>query len=161
MYINEAGESVPQGPDAFSPSSQFKGSADTRGTFENRVIVNLSTDRDALAPPVVRKGVRSYVQNDDTEWVWNGTTWVWAAKPPAQGIIPLTAFANGVVSSAIPITFPAGRFASAPNVMVSSSRVRLNVSVQDITTSGANVFVANWSGADQATGGQVTWVALG
>lgn len=73
-YTAADGVQVPAGTDAFSPPTQFKTWADKAATYHNRVIVTALTDRDALTG--MSEGWRCYVTADNSEWVYNGSTWI-------------------------------------------------------------------------------------
>lgn len=75
MYTTASGAPIPTGTDAFNPTAQFKAWADWTAKYENRVIVNLDTDRTALATPVLRDGLECYVTATDKVWLYEGTTW--------------------------------------------------------------------------------------
>jgi hypothetical protein len=157
-YTAADGVQVPAGTDAFSPPTQFKAWADKAATYHNRVIVASLTDRDNLTGML--EGYRCYVAADDSEWYYDGSAWKWAGIPPVQGSVSVIILGVGSVTGALAITFPAGRFASAPKVLITVSNVRLTASIQDVTTSGANIFVANWSGQATTSTATVSWMAV-
>ena len=69
--------------------------------------------------------------------------------------------AAGAITTAVPVTFPAGAFATAPEVFTESDTIRLNTSAGSVTASGCDLYAANWSGAIAVTGAIIKWMAVG
>lgn len=116
-----------------------------------------TSERDAFSP---MKGQLAYLLDSDSLIRYTGSAWTRVTPQIASGSVATPAVNTGAVSSAIPITFSPA-FAAAPKVLVTSTAVRLTVAVDQITTSGANLYVANWSGSNQGTGPSLNWVAIG
>ena len=93
MYNTASGVPIPQGTDAFSPATQFKGWADAEAVYDNFFNVNLDSDRTSLASPQLRDGVFCWVRGTQILWSYQGATWVKTLAPietavltPASGI---------------------------------------------------------------------------
>lgn len=67
----------------------------------------------------------------------------------------------GSITAAVPVTFPAGMFTTAPEVFTESDTIRLNTSSGGETASGCNLYAANWSGAVAVAGAVIKWMAVG
>ena len=87
---------------------------------------------------------------------FSGTSW--APDALATGSFAGQTIAAGGSGSSN-ITFPSGRFTSAPLVFVSPSSGRLNYSISSVTTSGATIGWNNWTSAS-SSGGTTYWVAI-
>ncbi|WP_193510492.1 hypothetical protein [Cryobacterium sp. BB736] len=71
MYTTASGVPIPQGTDSFSPPTQFKNWADKADTYHWDVTVATDSERNALAAPVRRNGLRCYVTGTGILWVYN------------------------------------------------------------------------------------------
>lgn len=135
-YTDSSGVQIPVGTDAFNPTAQFATWQNGNATYNNRVIVPLDTDRTALASPVLRKGLRCYVEATDLEWVYTGTVWVQAfpltnlqlgttnstARTETQyGVTKITGAATNLIWGTV--TFPVP-FASIPIIHTSMMGTR-------------------------------------
>lgn len=58
------------------------------------------------------------------------------------------------------ITFPAGRFTQPPIVMLTTNRSRIGTAVHSVTTTGASLYIENWSGGAETTDIVVSWTAI-
>lgn len=84
-------------------------------------------------------------------------------RPPistAYGTLDIGVVAGSGGSFSLAVTFPEGRFTSAPVVMVSSGSTRLNVAWASVTSSGFTFQATNWTPADSATDTVGHWVAV-
>lgn len=97
---------------------------------------------------------------------WYGGAWgPWETTSPraptAAGTYNLTAVsANGGFSGWKTVSFPGGRFSSAPAVTAISNSGRLNLAISNITATNFRVAANNWTSAI-ASAGPVEWVAVG
>lgn len=130
-YTDASGVQIPVGTDAFSPTAQFKTWQDKNATYNNRVTVPVDANRTALAAPILRQGLRCYVEATDLEWVYDGTEWIQAfpltnlqlgttnstARAETQyGVTKITGAATNLIWGTV--TFPVP-FASTPIVQAS------------------------------------------
>jgi len=79
---------------------------------------------------------------------------------PLTGSFNVAVVAAGATTGAYNITFPAGRFSTAPVVMISVGNSRLTGMIASLSTTGATLNFSNWSPA--ATPGTATcwWTAI-
>lgn len=87
MYITASGVSIPQGPDAFTPPTQFKGWGDAEASYDNFLNVNLDSDRTSLAPPILRDGIFCWVRGSQTLWAYQSSTWVKMIAPAETAVL--------------------------------------------------------------------------
>ena len=98
--------------------------------------------------------IRKMGANDTPEWVdVNRGSYTTAAGAATIGGVGPGGSAGPFLQS-----FPAGRFNVAPIVTVSTDQTRLIAVAADVTTTGFNLYMTNWSGGSSATG-QMRWVA--
>lgn len=122
------------------------------------VVVRSTAEMNAWVPAV---GSRVFHMAEKVEYERTAAGWDRVKRVVTGQVTVPTAVNTGGVSAAIPVTFPAGVFAAAPQVFTESEAVRLNTSASDRTTSGCNVYAANWSNANQVTGAVIKWLAVG
>lgn len=95
MHTSESGTQQPLGTDVFNPPAQFLAWGDKAGTWENRVVVALDSDRTSMSAPELRTGVECYVVATGLVWLCTyGPTAAWEVIGgfPAVGTL---AYASG------------------------------------------------------------------
>lgn len=86
---DSSGVQTPVGTDAFNPIPQFTTWQDGNAAYNNFRVVDLDTDRTALAAPVLRDGLLVYVKATKLYWPYQGSAW---GQSFANGIGPWTAY---------------------------------------------------------------------
>lgn len=113
-----------------------------------------------------------YVHQQDTGVLWrnSGSGWVLVGPDPQALTKPLAAdsgrvstpstIAAGAASLTVPVVFTPGRFSTPPMVTATPTNGRLTVAYKDVTTSGFDITVNNWSTGTAAAGIDIMWIAL-
>lgn len=125
------------------------GSASTN-TFATKSALNAWSPAD---------GAMAYVTSDRRHYERSNGSWVPLAPRMLRGSVdfpPITV--NEGIN--LPVTFPAGYFKTPPVVMVQPSNARLTPRVGEITTSGFDYGVYNWTNANAGVANGCTWVAF-
>ncbi|WP_427017880.1 hypothetical protein ACQCSX_04495 [Pseudarthrobacter sp. P1] len=78
----------------------------------------------------------------------------------ARGVITTGQISAGGGTGPKSITFPAGRFTTAPDVLLSSNNSRVSCSYASVTTTGATLTGSNWTTVASPADTEITWVAV-
>lgn len=100
-----SGSRTPEGSDAFSPTAQLADFADDEAQWNNVIVVNDATARNALSSPELRDNIIAVQKSDDTVWLCTdaaGPTWVQIASSRVSGTI--TAASGYTVQAATSLT---------------------------------------------------------
>lgn len=158
-------QTLPNGVDVPTNSDPYNLTDDLAGAFmdANTVVpVADAAARDAYRdsrPGKVSIVVRTDITGLPLE-IWDGTTWqrysrsyAKAAGTASIGVVP-----SGSTTTALAQTFPAGRFSVPPIVTVTTDQTRVSAVAADVTTTGFNLYMSNWTTGASANG-QLRWTA--
>lgn len=159
MYTTASGIQVPQGPDSFSPTAQFKDWADGEAVFDNFLNVNLDSERTALSAPKLRDGVFCWVRATSTLWVYQGTTWRTNAAEVANTTDFLASTQLASATTAMTKTFPSLPYATTVELTwlgtminatgtTQTARLNFNASAGTVTqssTAPVSALASSWA----------------
>ena len=122
------------------------------------VRVRSTAEMNAWVPAV---GSRVFHMAEKVEYERTASGWDRVKRVITGRVTLVSSVAAGAITAAVPVTFPAGAFATAPEVFTESDTIRLNTSAGSMTASGCDLYAANWSGAIAVTGAIIKWMAVG
>jgi hypothetical protein len=173
-----SGSRTPEGPDAFSPTTQLATFADDEALWNNVIVRANAAARNALAVPELRDGILVIQEDDWSIWLCTdatGPTWVRRSIPQdpfaeAAGVATTVGAAGSGSSAPVfwsgieSVVFPVGRFTVAPRVVATpagnaTGTVLPGVQIHDITTAGFTYRIMR-IGAAPPVGTTMHWRAV-